>query len=593
MKSFNRNTIIIGVGTLVIGFTLGWVFFGKSSNEFIQKGHVEHTKSETWTCSMHPQIRQPEPGQCPICGMDLVPLNNESASDDNPMVIKMSPTAMQLANVRTSIVQFKKPIKEVRMNGKIQPDERKVYSQTAHIPGRIEKLLINFTGEYVTRGQVLGYVYSPQLVTAQEELFEAYKIKESQPELFEAAKSKLLNWKLTNQQLATIIESGQPQEHFAILADVSGVVLTKHVNLGDYVNKGLSLFEIADLSTVWVLFDVYESDMQWVKVGVGVDFTFQSFPGESFKGKISFIDPVINPNTRVATARVEVMNQDKMLKPEMFALGVVSSSISGTPKAIVVPKSAVMWTGERSVVYVKISSKSGIGFLMREVVLGSNIGSSYIIKSGLEEGEEVATSGTFSIDAAAQLAGKPSMMNPEGCAVMTGHNHGGSSGSNSTASSQQTIFKVSTKTKEQLSTLIDDYLLLKDALVKDNFNDAKEVAISLSDKLDKVNMEVFGGKTHNVWMEQSSAIKATLKPMGTTKNIGELRKHFKPLSDQFVDLVTTFGPFKQQIYVQHCPMANQDKGADWISINPEIQNPYFGKAMMKCGSTSQVIVKSN
>ena len=218
------------------------------------------------------------------------------------------------------------------MNGKIQPDERKVYSQTAHIPGRIEKLLINFTGEYVTRGQVLGYVYSPQLVTAQEELFEAYKIKESQPELFEAAKSKLLNWKLTNQQLATIIESGQPQEHFAILADVSGVVLTKHVNLGDYVHKGLSLFEIADLSTVWVLFDVYESDMQWVKVGVGVDFTFQSFPGESFKGKISFIDPVINPNTRVATARVEVMNQDKMLKPEMFALGVVSSSISGTPQ---------------------------------------------------------------------------------------------------------------------------------------------------------------------------------------------------------------------------------------------------------------------
>ena len=102
---------------------------------------------------------------------------------------------------------------------------------------------------------------------------------------------------------------------------------------------------------------------------------------------------------------------------------------------------------------------------MREVVLGSNIGSSYIIKSGLEEGEEVATSGTFSIDAAAQLAGKPSMMNPEGGAVMTGHNHGGSSGSNSTASSQQTIFKVSTKTKEQLSTLIDDYLLLKDALV--------------------------------------------------------------------------------------------------------------------------------
>lgn len=588
----NKKQVSIYLGVLLIGGFIGYLI-STSAHQTIDESnhqHIELSKNQIWTCSMHPQIRQSEPGQCPICGMDLIPLNNESSSTDNPMEVKMSPTAMQLANVQTSVITKQKPVKEVRMNGKVKADERKVSSQTAHIPGRVEKLLVNFTGESVSKGQVLAYVYSPNLVTAQEELFEAYKIRENQPELYQAARGKLLNWKLTEKQIYNIIQSGQPQEQFPVLADVSGIVLTKRVNLGDYVQKGQSLFEIADLSDVWILFDVYESDMRWIRKGDKTSFTIQSLPGESFKGDITFVDPVINSKTRVATARVEMTNPAMKLKPEMFAVGIVKSPIQSEKEALIVPKSAVMWTGERSVVYVRQASATGISFMMREVTLGAALGDSYIIKDGLEEGEEIATNGTFSIDAAAQLAGKPSMMNPEGSVVMTGHNHGGTSNnpSKNTTTHLQAI-TISKKAKEVLIPLFEEYLMLKNALVADEFDQSKKIAASLLSNLSKTNMGVFTGEAHNVWMQHSSAIEKALKQVNKAENIGEVRRQFKTLSDQFVMLAITFGPFDKDLFIQHCPMANDNKGADWISSEKAIQNPYFGESMIGCGEITKEI----
>ena len=187
----NRKTIIIVLSALVIGLLLGWLIFGGSAGKTIDEHQHEtmEVAGETiWTCSMHPQIRQNEPGDCPICGMDLIQLESEQDSDIDPMAISMSSTAMQLANVSTAMVESMKPVKMVRLNGKVQSDERLVYSQSSHIPGRIEKLMLNFTGDYVNQGQVIASVYSPELVTAQEELFEAQKIAETQPQLFDAAK---------------------------------------------------------------------------------------------------------------------------------------------------------------------------------------------------------------------------------------------------------------------------------------------------------------------------------------------------------------------------------------------------------------------
>lgn len=158
-----------------------------------------------------------------------------------------------------------------------------MYAQTTHIPGRIEQLTINFTGETVSRGQQLAQVYSPDLMTAQEELLQAFRIKESQPELYEAAKQKLRNWRISESSIQKIISTQKPIQRFSITADVSGVVTEKKANLGDYVDRGIALYEIADLSSVWVLFDVYEADMAWVKKGDKVNYTIASLPGESFE----------------------------------------------------------------------------------------------------------------------------------------------------------------------------------------------------------------------------------------------------------------------------------------------------------------------
>lgn len=281
--------------------------------------------------------------------MDLIPLENMDTAEV-PIRVVMGKDAVRLANISTITIGFQDAKKELRLNGKVQVDERKVYAQTTHIPGRIEQLTINFTGETVSRGQQLAQVYSPDLMTAQEELLQAFRIKESQPELYEAAKQKLRNWRISESSIQKIISTQKPIQRFSITADVSGVVTEKKANLGDYVDRGIALYEIADLSSVWVLFDVYEADMAWVKKGDKVNYTIASLPGESFEGVVSFVDPFINPETRVATARVEVKNTNGMLKPEMFATGLVIPKQAYIQESqVIVPKSAVLWTGERSV----------------------------------------------------------------------------------------------------------------------------------------------------------------------------------------------------------------------------------------------------
>ena len=577
------------MSTLILGIIIGGVFFTNSpSQEHNHSTSIENTDN-VWTCSMHPQIRKSEAGECPICGMDLIPVNTIESSEGNPMEVKMSPTAMQLANVQTAIVKKEKPIKEIKLNGKVQVNERTVSSQTSHISGRIERLLINTTGEYVSKGQIVAFVYSPELISAQEELFEAEKIKDSNPSLFEAVKEKLKNWKLTNKQIEAILESGKPSENFPILADINGVVTSKRVNVGDYIKTGTSLFEIADLSKVWILFDVYESDMEWVKVGNEIEYTVQSLPSSKFKGKVTFVDPVINPKTRVAKARLVVSNKVD-LKPEMFVTGTLSNPISKSKKVIVIPKTAVMWTGEKSVVYIKTSEIGGVNFIMREVTLGTSLGRSYVIKEGLEEGEEIAINGTFSIDASAQLAGKPSMMNPEGGVVMTGHNHGGENKTPTTTQDHKSHSKkvsISKEVKESLTPLFDSYLELKNMLVNDEFIKAIEAGEKFETVLSKINMSIFKGEAHNVWMKHSSVAKKSIYVLTNSEDIETVRKHFVTLSTQIVMLAKTFDPTEGTLYIQHCPMADQDNGADWISTEKEIKNPYFGASMLKCGEVKE------
>lgn len=593
MNTKNKN-ILKMVGVLFVGLLLGWMIFGGNDAPKSEHDHNATEGTETiWTCSMHPQIRMNEPGQCPICGMDLISLESNE-SDMDPNAIQMSDDAMKLANIQTMIVGGSNGAnKKLALNGKVQIDERKLYTQSTHIPGRIERLNINFTGEKVTRGQTLAMVYSPELVTAQEELLQAYRMKEAQPELFEAAKQKLGNWKIGSATINKIISANKPIQQFPITADVSGIITSKKVDLGDYVGQGMPIYEIADLSSLWVLFDIYESDMPWVKVGNKINYTVQSLPGETFEGVVSFIDPLINPQTRVASARVDVKNSGNRLKPEMFASGVVINSLTtSTSKDIVIPKSAVMWTGERSVVYVKSVVSNIVNFKFREVTLGTSLGDAYIIKEGLSEGEEIVVNGTFTVDAASQLAGKPSMMSPEGGAAMIGHNHGGAAVPTSNDLIINKVAKsvaVNQKAKDALKPILTEYLAMKDALIIDNLEEAKKAGTNILKTIEGVNMSLFIGESHSVWMDLSSDLKNALQHVQHFKTLEEVRGPFQQISNRMIELETSFNSTDETLYVLHCPMANNNKGADWLSNSKEVKNPYYGQSMLTCGVVAKEI----
>jgi membrane fusion protein, copper/silver efflux system len=397
---------------LIMGIFVGWIFFHQSGKSTVVHDHnTEVTASTIWTCSMHPQIRMEEPGKCPICGMNLIPLAQTGSNSIDPDAIRLTQEAVMLAKVQTTIAAKKIPLSEIRLYGKIQSDERLIQSQTAHITGRIEKLAVNFTGETVKKGEALAVIYSPELITAQQELLETAKTKLSQPELYEAAKEKLSQLKLSEKQISALENSGTPVRNFEILSNTSGIVVSRKVNTGDYISAGTVLFEVADLSRVWVVFDAYESDLQSLTVGDKVSFTLQAMPGTYYAGKIVFIDPVIDPVMRVAKVRVETGNPSGNLKPEMFATGIVQSGPGLSQSSLIIPRTAVLWTGKRSIVYVKQPGTTDQVFKMREIELGPMVGEGYIVNGGLSEGEEIVTNGTFNVDAAAQLEGKPSMMN--------------------------------------------------------------------------------------------------------------------------------------------------------------------------------------
>lgn len=430
LKNIFRNNVVKYSAILLAGLLLGWGIFGGggSHNHDLESETAQTEEASTvWTCSMHPQIKMDKPGKCPICGMDLIPLRSSGGGGDDMVddaAIQMSKEAIALGNIQTSIVGHQDAIKDVQLYGTIQVDERLQQSQTSHVNGRIENLYVTFTGESVKEGQLIAKIYSPDLLTAQQELLEAAKLQDLQPLLLDAAKEKLRLWKVSEEQINKILQSGSVSPYVNIHANTSGVVIAKNVNQGDYINQGSVLYTISNLSKLWAIFDAYETDLPFLKVGDQLEYTLQSIPGKVYKGRIAFINSMIDASSRTAKIRVEADNRDRNLKPEMYATAKITAPLKGYSKEMVIPKSAVLWTGKRSIVYVKQPNTSTPAFRLREIILGPSLGDQYVIMSGLENGEEIVTNGAFTVDASAQLEGKVSMMNNDGSTVQTGHQHG-------------------------------------------------------------------------------------------------------------------------------------------------------------------------
>lgn len=586
MKSNIKIIIITTIIAIVVGLLAGYFIFGNNQDASVPTDTHNHeaeaiqtsADAEIWTCSMHPQIRQNESGECPICGMDLIPL--EGNSSNNPLVLEMTNEAVKLTNIQTTIVgeADTKTGKTIRLSGKIQPDERLASSQVAHVPGRIEKLFVSFTGEQVNKGQKIVTLYSPELVTAQRELLEALKLKDLNPDLIEAARNKLRYWKIGEAAIQQIEQEGEIQENFTVYADESGIVTNRRVSVGDYVKQGESLFDLMNLRKVWVLFDAYEEDLPSISIGDKIEFITSSLPNKTFNTSVTFIDPIINSNTRVASIRTEVNNLRGVLKPEMLVYGTLQKKSSSSSQ-ITIPKSAVMWTGQRSVVYIKVPDANVPSFEFREIEIGEALGNNYQVVSGLDVGEEVVTYGSFTIDAAAQLNNQTSMMNRNVSVEGTDHS---AHLPDYTESTPQPF-------KEQLLNLASSYLTLKDALVSTNSEEAKKEINEVSVLLNKVDMSLVKDDAHSYWMEQLTAIQVHSEKIAASDDIEEQRKQFDFLSQALIKSVKVFGIEEATLYVQHCPMANDNNGADWLSSEEEIRNPYFGDKMLTCGSVKTTI----
>ncbi|WP_370214366.1 efflux RND transporter periplasmic adaptor subunit [Mesoflavibacter profundi] len=589
-----NNKIVIYIGILVVGVLLGWLLFGGSTNEEIDHNHdAVAATNQMWTCSMHPQIMQPEPGDCPICGMDLIPA--ESGSDGLMAdQFKLTENAMALANIQTTVVgKGNVEGNTIKLSGKIAENEEANAVQVSYFAGRIERLNVSFTGEEVRKGQLLATIYSPELYAAQQELITAASLKESQPALYKAVRNKLKLWKLSENQINQIEETGKVKENFPVYATVSGTVTEKLVEQGDYIKQGQPLLKIANLNTVWGNFDVYENQIDRFKKGQEVMITTNAYPNKEFKGKVDFIDPVLNTKTRTVTLRVVLSNKDDVFKPGMFVTANIEGSTAKNDEVISIPASSVLWTGERSVVYLKTNPDQPI-FEMREIKLGNQIGNEYEVVEGLFVGNEIVTNGTFTVDAAAQLQGKKSMMNKDGGKVMTGHEgHLGMDNNASNKESDHTNMnerlEVSEKFQQQLNSVYNAYINLKDALVKEDSISTSANATTLLNKLNKVDMKLLSdNKAHNHWMSLEGEIKSSATSISETSDIKSQRDHFKHLSSHLINAVQLFG-INEKVYVEFCPMVDNNNGAYWLSKEEKVINPYFGEAMLTCGEVKQVI----
>lgn len=569
---------------VVIGLLLGWFLFGNSTKDEATHNHDEVSQTnQMWTCSMHPQIMQPEAGDCPICGMDLI-LAETGATGLAADQFKLSKNAMALANIRTSVINNSKVEgNTIKLSGKIVENEEENAVQASYFSGRIERLNINFTGEEVRKGQLLASIYSPDLFAAQQELITTALLKESQPALYKAVRNKLKLWKLSEIQINQIEASQKVKENFPVYATVSGTVSEKLVEQGDYIKQGQPLFKIANLNSVWANFDVYENQIELFKKGQDISITTNAYPNKKFNAKISFIDPVLNTRTRTLTVRAALNNKKNTFKPGMFIEGKVEGLSSTKEQVLTIPSTAVLWTGERSVVYVKTNPNEPV-FEMREVKLGNTIGENYEVLSGLENGTEIVTNGTFTIDAAAQLQGKKSMMNKEGGKTTTGHEghlgmQGGTDSKTNTASMME--MKLPQAFQKKFQSVLKAYFKMKDAFVTSDVSQVAAFAKTTAEKMKVIKVSDLGN------MEKAHLSKSVemLDAISSSLDLKNQRAHLVILNENMVALMMNIKSPLETIYIQKCLMANNNKSAVWLSTEKDIRNPYYGEAMLTCGST--------
>ena len=591
MNSFMLRNISAKRLMTVVAFSFisfwGGFWVGSDSKDNVHENHAVHLKEGTvWTCSMHPQIRRTESGQCPICAMDLIPLENEG-DKSGPRTVLMSKRAKTLAKIGTTSVKRKDSIgTEIRLLGRIESNESEIKNVTAWIGGRIDRLHVKVTGETVRAGQIIASLYSPEIFAAHQDLIVAKRqlsrmtgdmesSKIATQRIYEASRNRLRLLGVPKKEVDRLETKTKPTTLTAIRTPYAGTVLERIATEGAYVDTGALLYKIVNLKNVWVQLDAYESDLPNLSLGQEVSIKVEGMANKVFLGKITFIDPTVNTNKRTVRVRVEVRNKDGKLRPGMFVQAEVKSVLEKeVAPPLVIPDTAPLFTGRRAVVFVEDIKAERPTYVARTVRLGLKTGDQYPVIAGLSEGELVVTKGAFTLDADLQIKGGNSMM----------------TGPDDLSKNQvDPIIPLTTKERKNLIPAFEAYLELQKQLAADDFDKAKEAAGNLVRATAKNKIKYPQAAT-KLWGEYGKQLSDHAADLTQTQNIEEARGVFEKLSNLIIFLLKRLGnPLNTPVRLVFCPMAMGSKGAYWVQKGNIVDNSYYGDAMRTCGEIKNTI----
>ncbi|MDP6962929.1 MAG: efflux RND transporter periplasmic adaptor subunit [Planctomycetota bacterium] len=596
-------------------------------------GHPQENEAQTWTCSMHPNVQAPDPGLCPICAMDLISLAPGANSDG----VVLSQEQNSNSELVTTKVERRPAIHTLDMLGRLHQDETQTAVIAAWANGRIDRLFVDYTGVEVRPGDHLVELFSLDLFNAQQDYVLALQAQEQNngksylhdlsKSTVTAAESRLRQFGISQRQIDSLANTRKAQETIELKAPIGGVVVRKNAKLGQYVKEGQELFSISDLRKLWLVLNAYEKDLAWLRYGQQVEFSVDAFPGETFTGKIIFFEREVDMQTRTLGVRVEVSNPDLRLRPGMLSRAKVAVQIAsdgfvhantvikefvcpmhhevgsdfagdcvkcgmplepsselgfdGSQQAddpLLIPASAPLITGKRALVYVQTENNpDGVTYEPRPIVLGPRAGDWFVVKEGLEQGEVIVAQSAFILDSEQQINGKFSMM---------------------AADQEPVVFKkaegIPFDIQKQLGAILALYVDLAKSLASDDLIAAQSVGSQIKQQLSKIDVDQISLETFTSFRNDLSLMLDKLSVFNNQDDIEVARVEFEHLqmgATKFAGKYpyhTTIG----KLAVFHCPMAFNDRGADWLQFSGEkVENPYFGAAMYRCGLEKNLVPK--
>ena len=637
IKLFLQPALVLVIGVLLI-FMLGmaqrtgWIAQGESGD-----APAAATGSNVqYICPMFCVPPQDEPGRCAVCGMELVPATAGDQESDGRS-IQIDPASRRVANIRTAAVQSVPQARPIRAVGQLRYDEGALATISSYVDGRIERLYADFTGMEVRRNDQLALVYSPQLYSAQVELLQtrrslngassnaaAARVRESQQRLYEGSRRKLIELGMTETQVANLEQAGEANSRLHLYSPISGTVLERLAVEGQYIKTGEPIYRVADLSTVWLMLDLFPEDAAAIRYGQRVEAEVQSLPGRRFAGRVAFIDPVVNSRTRTVGVRVVLSNERGLLRIGDFARATVEVDLSPAGEAadeiydpelagkwisprhphviedqpgscrvcgvqlvsasrfgfsdepvdpnnvMVIPRNAVLMAGEHSMVYVEVEAGR---FEIRPVVLGPSIGDRIVIVDGIQPGEQVAVSGNFLIDSQMQLAGNPSLIDPTRARISTEEPDG------PLELQRSEVELIAGEAGQQLEQLYDAYFAVAATLADDRAVQAEQTAV-----LHELAVQVASSEQLSESVQELIAVIAENSRQLHSLSIKEARVTFKPISRSILQLAARArGAGTEASFIHYyCSMVPGGEG-DWLQPSDPLANPYWGSEMLRCG----------